>query len=326
MKIYNFLLIFIIVCLTFALAEKAENVENKEESIEQAEKTEDVENEKEEIVDESKKTEKGQRFPDKAFIEELHYGLRCPEADPEHPYELDEKFTRIDFHTNSVVLDINPTIETHNYTIAHTCSPYFYVRYTKGYRFAITSYEFRGTYHLEEGIRAVIKSENTDAITHVFEGPAMGTYEFTDELDWSGWRKPIHGKFQDGKLWFGCGTDLIRISVGVQALLNNRLNEKGSGTLVLKDFSANIVWDKCPKQKKKYIPTDEELLRAVIPKKTQEEIEKEKKAKEEAKAAKQIPESKRTKTPANVDDKPSDNKTTDEKKSDDKTTDDKKSE
>jgi len=303
MRIYNFLLIFITLCFVFTLAEKADEVVNKNETVEQTEETEDVKNETESIKEE--KSENEQKFPDKAFIEELHYGIRCPEADPKNPYEIDEKFTRIDFHTNSVVLDINPTIETHNYTISHTCSPYFYVRYTKGYRFAITSYEFRGTYHLEDGIRAVIKSENTDAMTHVIEGPAMGTFDFTDELDWSGWRKPIHGKFQNGKLWFGCGTDLIRISVGIQTLLNNRLNEKGSGTLVLKDFSANIIWDKCPKQKKKYIPTDEELLAAVVPKKTQEQIEKEKKEKEDAKAAKKIPE---TKTPANLDDKKTDDK------------------
>jgi len=57
----------------------------------------------------------------------------------------------------------------------------------------------RGTYHIDKGIRAVIKSENTDAVTHVMEGPAMGTFDFTDELDWSaGWRKPPHGRMQDG--------------------------------------------------------------------------------------------------------------------------------
>ncbi|OUM68160.1 hypothetical protein PIROE2DRAFT_58233 [Piromyces sp. E2] len=101
---------------------------------------------------------------------------------------------------------------------------------------------------------------------------------------------------------------MIRISVGVTALLNNRLNEEGSGTLVLKDFSANIIWDKCPKQKKKYIPTDEELLRAVIPqppKKTQEEIEKEKKEKEEKRketlATKKLPENQKAEETAKSD-------------------------
>jgi len=307
MRVYNFLLILITLCFAFTLAEKAKEAENVTKAVEEVEETEtdvDVEIEAEaveEVEDGDKITKKERKFPDEAYIAELHYGVRCPEADPKHPYEVDEKITRIDFHTNSAVLEINPTIETHNYTVIHTCSPYYYVRYTKGYRFAITSYQFRGTYHIDKGIRAVIKSENTDAVTHVIEGPGMGTFDFTDELDWSGWKKPTHGRMQDGKLWFGCGTDMIRISVGVSALLNNRLNEEGSGTLVLKDFSANIIWDKCPKQKKKYIPTDEELLRAVIPqppKKTQEEIEKEKKEREEkekeTKATKKLPESAKT--------------------------------
>jgi len=26
----------------------------------------------------------------------------------------------------------------------------------------------------------------------------MGTYKFEDELDWSGWRKPHHGKYSEG--------------------------------------------------------------------------------------------------------------------------------
>ncbi|ORX45206.1 hypothetical protein BCR36DRAFT_358664 [Piromyces finnis] len=292
MKIYNFLLVLITLCFALTLSEKVKEAENTTEVVEQIETTEGAEDATEAVEEDTKITKKERQFPEKAFLEQVHYGVKCPEADPEHPYEIDEKFTRIDFHTNSAVLQLDPTVETHNYTIYHTCSPYFYVRYTKGYRFAITSYQFRGTYHIDEGIRAVIKSENTDAVTHVLEGPAMGTFDFTDELDWAaGWRKPPHGRLQDGKLWFGCGTDMIRISVGVQALLNNRLNEEGSGTLVLKDFSANIIWDKCPKEKKKYIPTDEELIRAVVPqppKKTQEEIKKEK----ETKATKKLPENK----------------------------------
>ncbi|ORX82597.1 hypothetical protein BCR32DRAFT_278746 [Anaeromyces robustus] len=271
MKLYNLFFIIISLCLIFSSAEKAEEVkENATEKVE--EKTEEKTEEK---VEEKKEYE----FPPKSYIAELKYGTRCPEADPKHPYEVDEKITRIDFHTNSIVLDINPTIETHNYTVSQTCSPFFYVKYTKGYRFAVTSYEFRGTYHIDEGIRAVIKSDNTDALTHVFEGPAMGTFNIKDELDWtSGWNRPHHGRFEDGKLWFGCRTDMIRISVGVKALLNNRLNEEGSGTLVVKDFSANIVWDKCPPEKERYIPTDEEVIKASIPqppKKPNEEIKKE---------------------------------------------------
>jgi hypothetical protein len=336
MRIYNFLLVFITLFFAFTVAEKAKDdekvkeAENVTEVVEQ--KTEDVDNETEVVEDETetaedddktKITKKERQFPKEAYIAELHYGLKCPEADPKHPYEIDDKFTRIDFHTNSVVLEINPTIETHNYTVLHTCSPYYYVKYTKGYRFAITSFQFRGTYHIDKGIRAVIKSENTDAVTHVMEGPAMGTFDFTDELDWSaGWRKPPHGRMQDGKLWFGCGTDMIRISVGISALLNNRLNEEGSGTLVLKDFSANIIWDKCPKQKKKYIPTDEELIRAVVPqppKKTQEEVEKDKKefeAKEkETKATKKLPESEKSEEKQSEESAKSEEKKSEDKKS-----------
>jgi len=280
MKIYHLLIVLISLLFAFTLAE-----EDKKENA-----TEKVEEKKDEKTGEEVKKER--EFPEKAYIAELSYGTRCPEADPKHPYEVTKNITRIDFHTNSVNIEINPTIETHNYTVAYTCSPYFYVKYTKGYRFAITSYNFRGTYHVDKDVRAVIKSENTDAVTHVFEGPAMGTFDFTDELDWSGWKKPKHGRLSEGKLWFGCVTDMIRISVGVTALLNNRLNEEGSGTLSLKDFSANIIWDKCPPEKKKYIPTDEEIIKASIPqppKKPKEQIEKERKEKEKAKAAKKLP-------------------------------------
>jgi len=295
MRAYNIFIILISLLFAFVLAEEAkkENVEEKTEKVGKNEK------------DEKKNTEevkKEREFPEKAYIAELSYGTRCPEADPKHPYEVDEKITRIDFHTNSVVLDINPTIETHNYTISHTCSPYFYVKYTRGYKFAITSYNFRGTYHIDKDVRAVVKSENTDAVTHIFEGPGMGTFDITDELDWTGWKKPHHGTYSEGKLWFGCGTDMIRISVGVEALLNNRLNEEGSGTLVLKDFSANIIWDKCPPEKEKYVPTDEEIIKASIPqppKKPKEQIEKERKEREKAKAAKKLP---------NMKDKPTEKK------------------
>jgi len=301
MKFYNLFFIIISLCLIFSSAEKAEVKENA---------TEKVEEKAEEKIEEGAKEEKKENeFPPKAYIAELKYGTRCPEADPKHPYEVDEKITRLDFHTNSIVLDINPTIETHNYTVSHTCSPFFYVKYTKGYRFAVTSYEFRGTYHIDEGIRAVIKSDNTDALTHVFEGPGMGTFEVSDELDWtSGWNRPHHGRFENGKLWFGCRTDMIRISVGVKALLNNRLNEEGSGTLVLKDFSANIVWDKCPPEKERYIPTDEEIIKASIPqppKKPNEDLKKE--YEEHSKLMKET-----KKLPKDI--KKEDSKTKDEKK------------
>jgi len=297
MRIYNLLLVFLGLYFALVVAKKSKKEVESTTEIESITEsaTDDVENE----IEVNKKPKKVKnRFPKKAYIAELHYGRKCPEADPKHPYEVDEKITRLDFHTNSVVLEINPTIETHNHTIEYTCSPYFYVKYTKGYRFAITSYEFSGTYHLDKGIRAVLKSENTDAVTHVVEGPIMGTYQFKDELDWSGWKKPNHGKYSEGKLWFGCGTDMIRISVGITSILNNRLNEQGSGTLVLKDFSANIEWDKCPKQKKKYVPTDEDMIKLYSkpPKKTQEEVEKEKEKfaalENEQKAAKSIPEDK----------------------------------
>eukprot|EP00833_Pecoramyces_ruminatium_P003055 jgi/Orpsp1_1/1177087/evm.model.c7180000060150.1 len=187
MKIYNLFIVLISLLLAFTLAEEAKKVngtEIAEEEKKDGEDTEDVKKERE--------------FPPKAYIADLNYGTRCPEADPKHPYEVDEKITRIDFHTNSAVIEINPMIETHNYTVTHTCSPYFYVKYTKGYRFAITSYNFRGTYHIDKDVRAVIKSENTDAVTHVYEGPAMGTFDFTDELDWSGWKKPKHGRLSEG--------------------------------------------------------------------------------------------------------------------------------
>jgi len=284
MKIYNLFFILISFCLAFSLAEEAKVKESTEKA--------------EEVKESTEETKKERESPPKAYIEQLSYGLRCPEADPKHPYEVDEKVTRVDFHTNTAILEINPTVETHNYTISHTCSPYFYVRYTKGYRFAISSYNYRGTYHIDKGIRAVIKTENTDAVTHVIEGPAMGTFDFTDELDWSGWKKPHHGRLSEGKLWFGCGTDMIRISVGIEALLNNRLNEEGSGTIVLKDFSTNIIWDKCPPEKEKYIPTDEEIIRASIPrppKKPKEQIEKELKEKKETKKTKKLPDLKKLK-------------------------------